>query len=72
VTEGSHGSYAYLNDIVYHEPIVHPQRIIDTTGAGDGYTAAFIAVYIKTHNIKKAMSAGSSYAAKILSKIGAN
>lgn len=72
VTEGAAGSYAYLQDLVFHQPIVKPHRIIDTTGAGDGYTAGFIAKYLQTHNIRDAMHTGATYAARIIAKIGAN
>jgi sugar/nucleoside kinase (ribokinase family) len=72
VTEGSKGSYAYLNGKVYHQAAIKPAQIVDTTGAGDGYTAAFIAEYFKSKDIKKSMEKGAIYAAKILSKIGAN
>lgn len=72
ITEGENGSYAYLNDVIMHQPAIKPHRIVDTTGAGDAYTAAFLASYIKTHNIRQSMMRGATYASKILGKIGAN
>lgn len=72
VTEGVKGSYGYLNGRVFHRPAVKPHEIIDTTGAGDGYTAAFIAEYFKSNDIQKSMEKGAHYASKILAKIGAN
>lgn len=72
VTEGEKGSYAYIKDAVFHQPAEHITKIIDTTGAGDGFTAAFIAEYYKSGNIVRALEKGSHYAAKILMKIGAN
>jgi len=72
VTEGSRGSYAYHGDVVYHQPAIKPSRIVDTTGAGDAYTAAFIARYLKTFNIESSMKSGAYYASHALTKIGAN
>ncbi len=72
ITEGKKGSYAYLNGKVFHEKAVEVEKIVDSTGAGDGYTAGFISEYLKTKDIEKSMGKGSSYAAKILAKLGAN
>ena len=72
VTDAEKGSYGYFHDQVFFEAAVVPQKIVDTTGCGDGYTAGFIANYLKTKDIKSSMKQGASYAAEILSKIGAN
>ncbi len=72
VTDGRNGSYAYEQQRVYRQGIVKEKKIIDTTGVGDGYTAGFIASYLKHENIQSAMKAGSRYASKIIQKIGAN
>ncbi|MFN4213084.1 MAG: carbohydrate kinase family protein, partial [Microgenomates group bacterium] len=66
------GSYAYYQGKVYHQKAYPIKKIVDTTGAGDGYTAGFIAEYFRSKDIKKAMANGAKYAAKILGKIGAN
>lgn len=72
VTEGKKGSFSYQDKNVLFHKAESIGRIIDTTGAGDGYTAGFIAEYLHSCNTKKAMENGSHYAAKILQKIGAN
>ncbi len=72
VTEGGKGSYAYQGKTIYHEPATAIRQIIDSTGAGDGYTGSFIANYHKTGNIPESMRRASLYAVKILQKIGAN
>lgn len=72
ITEGEKGSFAYIQNQTFHQKAIEVKKIIDTTGAGDAYTAAFIAEYFKTKDIEKAMERGAKYAAKILSKIGAN
>ncbi len=72
VTEGAAGSYAYCGGNIYHQIAVKPEKIVDTTGAGDAYTAGFISGYLKSGNIPASMEKGAKYAAKILTKIGAN
>jgi ribokinase len=72
VTDGEKGSYAYWANNYFFQPAEKVSKIIDTTGAGDAYTAGFLAEYIKTNNLQQAMSKGSQFATLILKKIGAN
>jgi fructokinase len=73
VTDGSKGSYAYYQDKMYHQPAIKDVKVVDTTGAGDGFTAGFIAEYIKSDkNIESSMKSGAEYAVKILKKLGSN
>ncbi len=72
ITEGKKGSFGYFQGRVYHQAALPVEKIIDATGAGDGYTAGFIAEYFHSKDIEKAMEKGAGYAAKILAKIGAN
>jgi sugar/nucleoside kinase (ribokinase family) len=73
VTDGAKGSYAYHQGHAYHQKAIHAEKVVDTTGAGDGYTAAFIASYMKSQgDIPKAMKNGAEYAVTILSHLGAN
>ncbi len=72
VTDAEDGSYCYDDANIYYQKAIKPNKIIDTTGAGDGYTAGFIAEYLKTQDIKKSMRKGAYYASKILARIGAN
>lgn len=71
VTDGDKGSYGYFEEEIVHQPALQA-KIVDATGAGDGYTAAFIAEYLKTRDVKRAMQQGAHYAVKILGIIGAN
>jgi sugar/nucleoside kinase (ribokinase family) len=71
VTDADKGSYGYFKNNFYFQPVVRAE-IVDTTGAGDGYTAGFIAEYLKSKDIKKSMENGAQYASKIISQLGAN
>ena len=72
VTDGPKGSYGYINGGVVYQVAVPVSKVIDTTGAGDGYTAGFIAGFLKTNNIEESMLSGAKYAVKIIEKVGAN
>lgn len=72
ITEGKKGSYAYVGDKVFHQKAQDRVKVIDTTGAGDAFTAGFISQYHTTSDIQQSMEKGARYAAKIISQIGAN
>jgi len=72
ITEGKKGSYGYFNHKIVQQKAIEVNKIVDSTGAGDAYTAGFIAQYFKTKNLEKSMEKGAQSAAKTLSNIGAN
>ena len=72
ITDAEKGSFGYYKNEKYFQEAIKPEKIIDTTGGGDAYTAGFIAEYLKTKNIKFSMESGAKYAAEKLSRIGAN
>jgi len=72
VTEGEKGSFAYFKGKVFYQRALKPAQIVDTTGAGDAYTAGFISGFLKSYDIEIAMKKGAIYASHILAKIGAN
>jgi len=72
VTEGKKGSFAYFKNKIFYQKAKKIETVVDTTGCGDAYTAAFIATYFKTADIEKSMEKGAFYATKILGQIGAN
>ncbi|HRN71012.1 MAG TPA: carbohydrate kinase family protein [Candidatus Woesebacteria bacterium] len=73
ITDGSKGSYAYYQHKVYYQPAIKDVKVVDTTGAGDAFTAGFIAEYVKSdRNIESSMNNGAEYAVKILRKLGSN
>ncbi len=70
VTLGAQGSYAYYNGESYYQPALSATKVIDTTGCGDAYQAAFALTYYKTQNIQKSMSDGAYAALQILQAWG--
>jgi fructoselysine 6-kinase len=66
VTLGAQGSYAYYNGKSYFQPALSAPKVLDTTGCGDAYQAAFALTYHKTKNIQKSMSDGAYAALQIL------
>lgn len=72
VTDGKNGSYVYSSDDVKHQPATKVDKIVDTTGAGDSFTAAFLVKYAENKSIDDALVAAANYSAKQLSDIGAN
>lgn len=72
VTDAEKGSYGYQKGKIYIQEAIKPKKIVDATGAGDAYTAGFIAQYIKSNDIESSMLQGAKYAADKLSRIGAN
>lgn len=72
LTDGKKGSFAYFENKVYYTPAVKRVEVVDSTGAGDAYTAGFIAGYLRTHDIRKAMETGAEYSVTILRKLGSN
>lgn len=72
VTDGKNGSYAYISGKVIHEDAVPVTKVIDTTGAGDAFSAGFIAGYLEKETMEHALHMGSKHGAHIVQKIGAN
>lgn len=71
VTDGEKGSYAWHDGQFYYQEAIAVDTIIDTTGAGDGFTAAFIGEYVVSRDISSALKKGAERSARIIAKIGA-
>jgi len=72
VTNGKSGSYAYVDGGILYEPASPVSKVVDSTGAGDAFSAGFIAGYLEKTNIVHALHLGNKHGAKIIQKIGAN
>ena len=64
------GSVTFYHGKEYSVDAISVENIIDTTGCGDTYHAAFIASYLNHHDIKSAMEEGSLQASKTLMFLG--
>ena len=70
ITLAENGSVTYFMGKEYRVNAVPVSEVIDTTGCGDSYHAAFLCSYLKDANIINAMNEGSRVASKTLSHIG--
>jgi fructoselysine 6-kinase len=69
-TLGSKGSVAFHDNLLHFQDSIKVDEIIDTTGCGDAFQAAFVIELYRTGNIKKALSKGAIAAEKILGFVG--
>lgn len=70
VTLGKDGTIAFNNKREYYAKAYKVKRVLDTTGAGDAFAAAFISSMIKKNDIERAIDFGNKYASKIVQKLG--
>jgi len=69
-TLGAGGSIAFHGDKEYFQPALGVEKIVDTTGCGDAYQAAFSMNYFRNGNIEEAMLNGARVAAEVLLHYG--
>ncbi len=72
ITNGRHGSYAIDTLGNIHFQGLVPGEVVERTGAGDAYTAGFLAATIYGRQVKEAMLWGAVDAAAVVGKVGAN
>jgi fructoselysine 6-kinase len=71
VTLGSKGSAVICGERVLYQPAEKVDRIIDSTGCGDAFQAAFTVSYWHEQNIQRALAAGAEQAAIAIQHYGA-
>ena len=71
VTLGSEGSIALNNGEPIHQSATIVPDVVDSTGCGDAFQAAFTVSYCTDGNIKKALQCGADQAARVLQHYGA-
>lgn len=69
-TLGSEGSVAFFNNTRYFQKAIEVDEIIDTTGCGDAFQAAFIIEWCQSKDLKNAMNKGTLAASSVLTFMG--
>ncbi len=72
VTLGAAGSLAFSGNDRFECAAIAVPTVVDTTGAGDAYAAAFLADYCHGQAIPTAMRRGAALAAKIIGQVGSH
>lgn len=70
VTDGKNGSYAIDEHGKEFRNTSHAEKIIERTGAGDAYSAGFLAALLHGSDVEEAMKWGSANSTSVISKIG--
>jgi sugar/nucleoside kinase (ribokinase family) len=70
VTLGDAGSRAFIGKECVECPVIPVNEVVDTTGAGDAYAAAFLSRYCHGGEIIESMHYGASVAANVVGKLG--
>ncbi|NLF39478.1 carbohydrate kinase family protein [bacterium] len=70
VTHGSEGSTALVNGELVRQKAIPVDTVVDTTGCGDAYQAAFVISWFAARDVKAAMAAGAVAAARVLTRHG--
>ena len=70
VKQGPRGASAYAPGDAWHAA-ANPVTVVDTTGAGDAFDAAFIVEWLASRNVEAALQAGNRLGAHVASHLGA-
>jgi fructoselysine 6-kinase len=71
LTLGAQGSMATAKDKVYRQNVLPIDKVIDTTGCGDAFQAAFSGEYFRTRNIEGALLGGARAGREVAGRYGA-
>lgn len=70
ITLGSDGSMAYDGDEELSSKAIPVEKVVDTTGAGDAFAAAFCFTYLTTHDVQQSLNVGNKHAAEVVQQVG--
>lgn len=70
VTLGEHGSLWLENGQRLHAPAFPVPMVVDTTGAGDAFAAAFLSRYLEGASAQGSLAFASQHAATVVTQIG--
>ena len=71
ITDGENGSFVYDESNESHHVGAIKIDVVEKTGAGDAYTAGFLAAMLNDKPVEEAMRWGTLDAASVIQKIGA-
>lgn len=71
VTLGSQGSLALDRGDAVFQPAVPVEKVVDTTGCGDAFQAAFTVSYWRDGDVRRALQRGATQASIVLQHCGA-
>jgi fructoselysine 6-kinase len=71
VTLGAEGSLALVRGEPLYQPAAPVSHVVDTTGCGDAFQAAFTVAYLRTGDTARALRAGAEQAALVTQHLGA-
>jgi fructoselysine 6-kinase len=71
VTLGAAGSRAFAGHDRYEQSAIPVNRVVDTTGAGDSFAAAFLASFIRGGDVPASLKRGAALAAVVVQQLGA-
>lgn len=70
LTSGNQGSDVYSKAGLVHVPAVHPTKFVDSTGAGDGFTAGYLAGHFKSLTPQTCARLGAVVASFVIEAVG--
>ena len=70
VKQGPGGASAYAEGAAWHAA-ANPVTVVDTTGAGDAFDAAFMVEWLASGNVEAALHAGNRLGAHVAAHLGA-
>ena len=71
VTRSEKGSVLIKGKELVQQDAVHVDRVVDSTGAGDAYTAGFLYAYTNGMSLDKCARAGTFCASHVIQQVGA-
>lgn len=71
VTLGANGSRAYHGHARFRQDAVPVNRVVDTTGAGDAFAAAFLASWVHGGDVPASLHRGATLASRVVERLGA-
>lgn len=71
ITRAAQGSIAISGNERAEASALPVQHIVDTTGAGDQFAAAFLSARVRGRDLKRCLEAGAAAAAEVISHFGA-